>query len=121
LTLADHIVPSITKAAADAGRASPRIAVGLPVCVTEDVEAAREQAARTFAIYGHLPSYRAMLDREGAAGPADVAIVGNEGAVGRQLTRLAESGATDFVGAPFGDPEARRRTFDMLASKTAAA
>ena len=33
----------------------------------------RGPAAKVFEIYGTLPSYRAMLDREGAAGPADVA------------------------------------------------
>ena len=54
----------------------PQIGVGLPVCVTDDASAARAKAAETFAVYGHLPSYRAMLDREGAAGPADVAMVG---------------------------------------------
>src|SRR3954451_20522849 len=34
-TLESHIVPSITKAASDAGRPAPRVAVGLPVCVTD--------------------------------------------------------------------------------------
>ena len=37
-----------------------------------------ERGAWNFQMYGQLPSYRAMLDREGAAGPADVAVVGNE-------------------------------------------
>jgi len=47
-----------------------------------------------FEIYGVLPSYRAMLDREGAQGPGDVAIVGDEIAVRAQLERLAEIGVT---------------------------
>ena len=59
-------------------RGSPR---SLPICVTDDVDAARERAAKDFQMYGFLPSYRAMLDREGAAGPADVAIVGDEATV----------------------------------------
>ena len=75
------MIPTINEAAAEAGRPVPRIGVGLPVCVTDDVAAAREKAAEVFSIYGHLPSYRAMLDREGAAGPADVAIVGSEAEV----------------------------------------
>ena len=59
-------------------------------------------AARTFQIYGSLPSYRAMLDREGAEGPADVAIVGDEDAVGESISRLREGGATELLAIPFG-------------------
>src|SRR5439155_178727 len=62
--------------------------------------------------------YRVMLDREGAEGPADVAIVGDESAVGEQLRRLAEAGATDFLAAPFavpGDGDAVERTRALLA------
>ena len=51
-----------------AGRPSPRVVCLLPVCVTDDPDGARARANRVFAIYGQLPSYRAMLDREGAAG-----------------------------------------------------
>ena len=50
----------------------------IPVSVTDDVDGARKQAAEQFAIYGQLPSYRAMLDREGYAGPEDVAIIGDD-------------------------------------------
>ncbi|MET8005046.1 hypothetical protein [Nonomuraea glycinis] len=32
----DDIVPSITRAAESAGSPAPRVAAGLPVCVTED-------------------------------------------------------------------------------------
>ena len=113
-TVADHIVPTITAAAEKEGRPAPRISVGLPVCVTNDVAKARETAANTFSIYGQLPSYRAMLDREGAAGPADVAIVGDEEAVAKQLQAVAEAGATDFAAAPFGSGEEIERTRQLL-------
>ncbi|MDQ3294641.1 MAG: TIGR03564 family F420-dependent LLM class oxidoreductase, partial [Actinomycetota bacterium] len=59
-TLESHIVPSITAAAEAAGRPAPRVCVGLPVCVTDDEAAARARADADFAIYGMLPSYRAM-------------------------------------------------------------
>ena len=112
-TVRDHIVPVITAAAENAGRPSPRVVCILPVCVTDDPDRARERAARVFAIYGDLPSYRAMLDREGAVGPADVAIVGDEDAVAAQIGSLAEAGVTDFVAGEYttGAEGARTRAF----------
>jgi 5,10-methylenetetrahydromethanopterin reductase len=115
-TIESHVVPTIREAAADAGRPHPRIGVGLPVCVTDDVASAREKAAEVFSIYGHLPSYRAMLDREGAAGPADVAIVGSESEVKEQVRRLAAIGTTDFCGAPFGTEKEMTASIGVLAS-----
>ena len=114
-TLAEHTVPTISAAAAEAGRPAPRIVVGLPVCVTDDVDGARERAAKLFAMYGFLPSYRAMLDREGAEGPADVAIVGDEATVAAGLQRVADAGATDFSAAEFAvDADEKRRTRELL-------
>ncbi|HZR12826.1 MAG TPA: TIGR03564 family F420-dependent LLM class oxidoreductase [Acidimicrobiia bacterium] len=113
-TLADHIVPSITRAAADAGRRAPRVACSLPVCVTNDPDGARERAGKVFSIYGTLPSYRAMLDREGAEGPGAVAVVGDEDAIARQLTTVADAGVTEFAAAPYGSREERERTFTLL-------
>jgi F420-dependent oxidoreductase-like protein len=114
-TLADHIVPTITKAAKQAGRPAPRIIAGLPVCVTDDVDAAREQAAREFAVYGTLPSYRAMLDREGAATPGDIALVGDEEAVAAQVRALADVGVTEFGGSLYGSKEQIDRGRKLLA------
>lgn len=115
-TVESHIVPTITAAAERAGRASPRIGVGLPVCVTDDVAGARERAASLFEMYGTLPSYRAMLDKEGAGGPADVAIVGDEDGVRAQVEHLAAVGTTDFVANAFGSSEERTRTRSLLVS-----
>jgi 5,10-methylenetetrahydromethanopterin reductase len=114
-TLAEHTVPTISAAAAEAGRPAPRVVVGLPVCVTDDVDGARERAAKMFAMYGFLPSYRAMLDREGAEGPADVAVVGDEATVAAGLARVADAGATDFSAAEFAvDADEKRRTRELL-------
>jgi F420-dependent oxidoreductase-like protein len=112
-TVREHVVPEITAAAQAAGRPAPRVVCILPVCVTDDPDGARASAAKVFAIYGELPSYRAMLDREGAAGPADVAIVGDEDAVAAQITALAGAGVTDFVAGEYarGDDAARTRRF----------
>ena len=100
-TIETHVTPSITAAAKEAGRQAPRVVVGLPICVTEDIAAARESAAKAFIVYGGLPNYRRMLDREGAAGPADVAIVGDEAAVERQIRDVASAGATDLLAPIF--------------------
>ncbi len=100
-TLETHVVPSVTAAAKEAGRPAPRIVVGLPVCVTDDVEAAKAIAARVFVMYGQLPNYKRMLDKEGASGPADVAIIGNEAEVERQVRGIASAGASDFDAAIF--------------------
>jgi F420-dependent oxidoreductase-like protein len=113
-TVESHIVPRITAAAAEAGKPSPRVVVGLPVCVTDDPDAARELAAKVFSVYGQLPSYRAMLDKEGAAGPADVAIVGTEEAVAKGVQRVAAAGATDFLATPYGSSKERHATIELL-------
>jgi hypothetical protein len=95
------------------------VVAGLPIALTNDATAAREIAAKAFEVYGGLPSYRAMLDREGAAGPADVAIVGDEAALDGQLQQLEEVGVTDFLAAPFpADPGAIDRTLEFLASRS---
>jgi alkanesulfonate monooxygenase SsuD/methylene tetrahydromethanopterin reductase-like flavin-dependent oxidoreductase (luciferase family) len=46
-----------------------------------------------------LPSYRAMLDREGAVGPEDVALIGDEATVRAGIARLRDLGVTDFNAA----------------------
>lgn len=115
-TVRDYIVPAITRAAQAAGRPEPRVVCILPVCVTDDPDLARTRAARVFAIYGQLPSYRAMLDREGAEGPADVALIGDEDTVGSQITALAEAGVTDFVAGEFARGEDAKRTRALLKS-----
>jgi 5,10-methylenetetrahydromethanopterin reductase len=120
-TLRSHIVPTINRAAEAAARPAPAVAVGLPVCVTDDPATARQEASTLFAIYGQLPSYRAMLDRESAEGPADVAVVGDEEAVSARLDEIEAAGATEFQGVLFGGPEEHDRTFELLASRARAA
>ena len=105
-TIGNHIVPTIRAAAAEAGRPEPRVVCALPVCVTDDEATARAKAGEQFQIYGFLPSYRAMLDREGAAGPADVAIVGNAATVRAAVENIFEQGATEFVAIPYSNRDA---------------
>jgi len=114
-TLAGHTIPTITRAAESLGRPMPRVIAALPVCVTSDKEAAAERAAKVFAVYGTLPSYRAMLDREGAAGPADIAITGSVAEVQDRVRALADIGVTDFAAVEFGaTPDEISQTRDAL-------
>src|SRR5262249_46819293 len=72
-TLKEHIGPTLRTAAAEAGRPDGAVSVAcsLPVAVTDDADTARSLGAAQFAMYGQLPSYQAMLEREGYAGPED--------------------------------------------------
>ena len=48
-------------------------------------------------MYGQLPNYQRVLAREGATKPEELAVVGDEAAVERQIRALADAGATDFI------------------------
>ncbi|MGN6811124.1 MAG: TIGR03564 family F420-dependent LLM class oxidoreductase [Thermomicrobiales bacterium] len=112
--LSEHAVPIITAAAREAGRSAPRIVAGLPLCVTANA-AARDFANQTYARYGQLPSYRAVLDKNDAALPADAALIGTAAEVRAGLDALASAGATDFAASVFAPPgEDTAATFALL-------
>jgi len=115
-TVESHIVPRITEAAEEAGRPAPRVISSLPICVTDDEAGARDQASEAFARYGTLPSYKAMLDKEGASSPGDVLVAGDEASVRQQIEAQAAAGVTDFVAVQFGGPEDAARTRALLVS-----
>ncbi|HYC01074.1 MAG TPA: TIGR03564 family F420-dependent LLM class oxidoreductase [Candidatus Limnocylindrales bacterium] len=118
--VASTIVPHLQAASEAVGRPMPRVVVSLPVCVTDDAAAAREFASSQFAIYGQLPVYRSCLDAEGAAGPADIALVGSESEVEAGLRRIASAGASDFYAGIFPDgrqgSDSVQRTQSLLKS-----
>ena len=107
-----HVAPRINAAAEAAGRPPARIVAGLPVAVHDDVDEARAVAAQQFAAYGTLPNYRRILDIGGAEGPADAAIVGDEGAVTAAVHGLFDAGATDVWAAVFPVGADRRASRD---------
>jgi F420-dependent oxidoreductase-like protein len=119
-TIETHYVSKINAAAEAAGRPRPRVCVLLPVAVADDVAAAREQAAKTFELYGRLPNYQRVLEREGAKTPAELAVVGDEASVERQVRALSAAGATDLIAwvYPVRDAAARslQRTMALLGS-----
>ncbi len=104
-------------AAAEAGRTdgAVRVVAAVPVSVTDDVETVRAQAAEQFAMYGQLPSYRAMLDHEGYRDPQDAALIGEENLVTERIDELRDAGVDEFVGYPFdASAEGRARTRKLL-------
>ena len=100
-TIANHIVPGISEAAAKAGRESPRIIATLPVCVTDDPEGLRDRISKTLTMYGQLPSYKAMFEREGVSEPGELALVGSAGEVEDSLAGLRDAGVTDYAASIF--------------------
>jgi len=115
-TIASHVAPRITEAAAAAGRPAPRVVVSLPVCVTDDPERAKDDIDTAFSIYPTLPSYAAMLEKEGVERPADISLVGSEEQVRDAIGRLEEAGGTELVAAISGTPSEREATFGFLGS-----
>jgi F420-dependent oxidoreductase-like protein len=117
-TIESHIGPKLRSAAAQAGRPEPRIVAGFPIAVTSDPDAARARVGKLLRMYGTLPSYRAMLDREGVEGPGDVALLGDEAALDAELARLRDVGVTDLNAAVFPiEPGSDTRTLDYLQSR----
>lgn len=114
-TLRDHIVPTLRQAAADAGRPAPRVVAALPVAVTSDVDGTKRRTGQQLAMYNTLPSYRTMMDKEGVAGPADLAIAGTAAEVRDRLAELSAIGVTDFNAAIVAaDPDERAATMEVL-------
>ncbi len=116
-TIREHITPRIRNAADANGRPAPRVCVGLPATVCDDEAAGRRQAAEAYGRYGQLVNYRRVLDIEGVEGPSEVAVVGNEASLRRQLEEFADAGATDFMANIFalpGDGESEQRTYAAL-------
>ncbi len=117
-TIESHIGPKLRRAASEAGRPEPRIVAALPIVLTNDADAVRERIGKMLAMYGQLPSYRAMLDKEGAAGPEEVAIVGDESSLDAAMARLRDIGVTDFDASIIpAEDGAVERTLDFLASR----
>ncbi|MFT7652687.1 MAG: 5,10-methylenetetrahydromethanopterin reductase [Limisphaerales bacterium] len=114
-TMENHIIASLHAA----GGTDAKVVAGLPIVLTTNVDAAKAKIAEDLTIYGQLPSYRAMLDREGVAGPADIAIVGDENQLRGAIKRFEDIGVTDFNAAIMNTEEgAYERTLEFLGSIT---
>lgn len=114
-TIREHIVPTISEAASDAGRQAPRVLATLPVCVTDDPDGIRRRITAGSAMYAQLPSYQAMFEREGVSEPGELGLVGSAAQVEEAIAGLADAGVTDFAASEFTpSPDERERTRSLL-------
>jgi alkanesulfonate monooxygenase SsuD/methylene tetrahydromethanopterin reductase-like flavin-dependent oxidoreductase (luciferase family) len=97
--IAEHVVPRITKAAAEAGRPPPRIVAGVPValCPNDEVEEARGRANRILGEAEYSPNYQRLLEYGDATNVGDVLAGGDERAVVERLRRFRDAGVTDLA------------------------
>lgn len=120
-TLRDHVVPTIRAAADAVGRPEPRVVALVAVHITDDVAGARARASANLGMYGQMPSYRAMLDREGLADASDFALIGGEDEVRAGLEAYRAAGITDLGIAVAAGPADRDRTRAFLTGLLAGA
>jgi F420-dependent oxidoreductase-like protein len=115
--LAEHVVPSITSAAVEAGRPAPRIVASVVACITDDPDTARSRIAETSKPYATFPAFKAMLEREGVSSQVDIGIIGDEDTARAKAARFIEAGATDLaIRESTGTPEEAERTRAFLRS-----
>ena len=123
-SVAEHVVPRITKAADNAGRAAPRIVAGIPVCLcaASEVDAARERANRILGEAEVSPNYQRLLDYGDARDVGDICAAGDESAILARMRRFADAGVTDLSVRllPIGDNRdelvaSKRRTREVIA------
>lgn len=123
--IADHVVPRITKAAADAGRSAPRVVAGVAVCLcgASEVDGAIERANVALGHAEYSPNYERLLEQGASDDVGDMSAIGTEADIERRLRSYAAAGATDFSARilPLGTNKeeivaSSRRTREFLAS-----
>lgn len=110
-TIADHIRPSL-----DAGGGG-RIVAGVSIIVTsseEETQDARARANKALAIYPQLPSYRAVMDREGAVEAADLVLIGSAEEVRAGIDSYRKAGADEVALNLIGSPEQNDQSWGLI-------
>lgn len=117
--LAERIAPRLRAAAQEAGRPNPRIIVGAQVCVTDDVDAAREQLRPQMERSSMMPAYQRQMRLEGLTDPVDLALVGDASAVVQRLRDFEAAGMTELCADVVGSAADQRRTREFLGTLAA--
>jgi F420-dependent oxidoreductase-like protein len=120
-----HVAPAINAAAHSAGRPTPRIVAGVPVCLCGEgeVQVAVSRANRVLSESEVSPNYQKLLDLGDARTVGDILAAGSEGSIRRRLQAFADAGATDVSlrVVPIGETRedklaSSRRTRELVAS-----
>jgi F420-dependent oxidoreductase-like protein len=123
--IGEHVLPRVTKAAAEVGRPSPRIVAGVPValCTSDEVADARAWANQVLGHAEYSPNYQRLLEHGDATDVGDVLAAGDESAVVDRLRSFRDAGVTDLAVRvlPLGEDrgariESRERVTRLLAS-----
>ena len=123
--IGSHIVPSLTGAAAAAGRPAPRVVAGIPVCLCADdeIDVAVARTNRILSEAEVSPNYQKLLERGDARTVGDILVAGSEVTIDRRLRSFADAGVTDVSVrvVPIGDGRddliaSSKRTRELLAS-----
>ncbi|SQD99294.1 TIGR03564 family F420-dependent LLM class oxidoreductase [Parafrankia sp. Ea1.12] len=115
--IAGHVVPTITRAAAAAGRPAPRIVAAVPISVTADPEGVRQAVEAHVGFAASFPAYRTILARDGRAAVRETVVAGDEATVASSIRQFADAGVTDLLASLVGSDEDRRRTLRWLGSR----
>jgi F420-dependent oxidoreductase-like protein len=123
--IGSHVTPTISRAAEAAGRPSPRIVAGIPICLCldDEIDAAIARTNRILSEAEVSPNYLRLLERGDARTVGDILAAGAESTIEKRLRAFADAGATDVSARviPIGETREQllasaRRTRDFLAS-----
>ena len=126
--IASHVVPILHQAAERAGRPTPRIVAGIPVCLcaVDEVDVAVARTNRILAEAEVSPNYQRLLEHGDARQVGDILVAGSEKMIADRLEAFASAGVTDVSVrvVPIGDGRdellaSARRTRDLLGSLAA--
>jgi F420-dependent oxidoreductase-like protein len=114
-TISTFIRPILDERARAANRSVPKVLAGLPVCITNNANSARDSINDAMSGAAALPSYARMLKQEGVARPVDIALVGSEEEVAESLGKLKSAGVDELIANIVGSPEEQANTRAVLA------
>lgn len=107
-TVADHIRPRIDAVAKD-----PRVVAAVMLSVTDRPDTVRQEVAGALGFASDLPSYRALLDRQGQSNVAETVIAGDEDTVAAAIHAYVDAGATDVLVSLVGNSAEKARTLNL--------
>ncbi len=128
--LRDQAIPALQRGAESAGRSTPPLIAHAPVCVTEDIDAARDGVRAKLGYFPSSPFYANMFAESGFTGSPEsgwtnqmldeVLIAGDEEAVASRIRTVFDWGASELLATPIpagDDPDAtEERTLQLLAT-----